>query len=165
MNHSANKRAFLTGRFDRPAYIRPPGSDADFYDLCTQCGDCARACPSAIIYRDSDGFPVVNLRAGECLFCSDCATACDTGAIRPATGWQWRAHAMKSCMAMSGTTCRICEDQCDARAIRFRLLTGGRSVPDIDPDTCTGCGACAAPCPTGSITFYEHSQPHEEKPC
>ncbi|WP_417244083.1 ferredoxin-type protein NapF [Celeribacter sp.] len=165
MQHTPARRSFLKGRFTKATHIRPPGSVAAFHDLCTQCGACANACPTGIIYRDNDGFPVINLRAGTCLFCSACADACEPAAIAPAPAWSVRAKADASCLSMTGVTCRTCEDQCDAQAIRFRLQTGGRAIPEFDADMCTGCGACAAPCPTNSITFYDKNPQHEETSC
>lgn len=165
MQYVPAKRAFLKGRFDQPDHIRPPGAVGGFVDACTQCGDCATACPSEIIYRDADGFPVINLLAGECLLCSGCADACEAGAILPAVSWDIRATVADSCLSMNAVTCRTCEDQCDARAIRFQLQSGGRSTPLIDPETCTGCGACAAPCPVGAIQFYQRQPQPKETPC
>ena len=166
MQHTSQRRSFLKGRFtERAPHIRPPGAVDLFHEQCTQCGDCARACPTGIIFRDEDGFPVINLRAGECLFCSDCAEACDAEAILPATAWTVRPKVDNTCLSATGVTCRTCEDQCEARAIRFTLKTGGRSVPQIDLSSCTGCGACAAPCPTRSISFFYTSSKNEETSC
>ncbi|MGH1368899.1 MAG: ferredoxin-type protein NapF [Maritimibacter sp.] len=138
---------------------------SDFHELCTQCGACARACPTNIISRDGDGFPVINLAAGACLFCTQCAAACEAEAIVPASGWGMRAQVAASCLSLNGVMCRTCEDHCDARAIRFRLERGGRSTPVFDLDACTGCGACIGPCPAGAIQLV-HPQPRrEETPC
>lgn len=140
-------------------------AETAFHDLCTQCGDCAGACPEGIISRGKDGFPRLDLAAGACTFCSECIAACETGALRPKTPWPWRATAAETCLSMNGVSCRVCDDQCDARAIRFRLATGGRSFPTVDAATCTGCGACVAPCPVGALTLVQ-TRPHmETHPC
>ncbi len=153
--HSPERRSFLKGHFERTDVMRPPGAIADslFADACTRCGDCAAACPQAIITGDDEGFPLVDLTRRECTFCGECASACEPGAILPATGWDWRAAVGDSCMSLQGITCRTCEDHCDQNAIRFRLQTGGRSEPRLDDESCIGCGACASVCPSGAISF------------
>lgn len=55
------------------------------------------------------------------------------------------------CLSVSGTTCRLCEDECDRRAIDFRLMTAGRSLPMINDDDCNGCQDCASVCPVDAI--------------
>lgn len=165
MEHVPSKRAFLKGRFKASVGILPPGAVADFHALCVQCGDCARACPTSIIFRNDEGFPVIDLKAGACLFCNACAEACEPQAIQPATGWDWRATANGECLSVNAVMCRACEDHCDAQAIRFQLMTGGRSTPVFDAETCTGCGECAGACPADAIRFYQINQHSEERPC
>ncbi|MGP3698270.1 ferredoxin-type protein NapF [Rhodobacter sp. NSM] len=149
MPSTATRRALLTGHLSEMPHPRPPGAVATqaFADDCTGCGDCARACPQGIILRDREGLPVVDMRAGACTFCRDCTRACPTGALAPAEPWNWRAEVGAGCLDMAGIPCRACEDFCDRAAIRFRPQLGGRARPIIDPETCTGCGACIAPCP------------------
>ncbi len=43
------------------------------------------------------------------------------------------------------SSCTLCADYCPAQAI-----TWGESL-QVDPDECTGCGMCAAVCPTGAL--------------
>jgi len=43
------------------------------------------------------------------------------------------------------STCTLCADHCPVQAI-----TWGESL-QVDPDKCTGCGICAAVCPTGAL--------------
>ncbi|WP_444455695.1 ferredoxin-type protein NapF [Rhodobacter capsulatus] len=148
-----SRRALLRGRIRADDLPRPPGAGAAFARDCNQCGDCARACPEGIILRDSAGFPVLDLRAGACTFCGACTDSCPTGALRPGFPFPWRVAVGAGCLSSAGTGCRICEDQCDAQAIRFRPALGGRATPTIDPAACTGCGACIAPCPVGAMTL------------
>ena len=167
MNKLASRRAFLRGKKlheDRSA-IRPPGAmDAEFYDLCTQCDDCRKACPEDIICFDAHGWPVVDLSAGACTFCGDCANACPTGALTPelVAEWPWCATVSASCLSMNGISCRACQDVCDHNAIRFKLQLGGRAELQLDTHRCTGCGACASACPTGSISFTRQTSPTRE---
>ncbi|MEZ5684652.1 MAG: ferredoxin-type protein NapF [Paracoccaceae bacterium] len=167
---SPERRALLRGRFDLPRYPRPIGALAPmaFEEACTQCGDCARACPEGILLRDAEGFPVLDIREGACTFCAACTAACETGALLADQPFPWRAAADERCLSVNGIQCRACEDHCDAQAIRFRLLQGGRSEPRFDTAACTGCGACAAPCPAGAISlqpFSPQQPPMETRPC
>ncbi|MDO5612177.1 MAG: ferredoxin-type protein NapF [Paracoccus sp. (in: a-proteobacteria)] len=159
------RRNFLRGRFQRldDDAMRPPWAVAGMADLCSGCGDCARACPQAIIVPDDDRRPVVDFRRDACTFCRACADACETGALDPEQplDWPWRATVSDACLSAQGVYCRACEDSCDPLAIRFRLQTGGRSFPVIDFGQCTGCGACSSICPSLAISFIRH-QPEKD---
>ncbi len=136
--------------------MRPPGAVAmsDYVDRCTRCGDCAATCPQAIITSDEDGFPKVDVSARACTFCGACSDACKVGAIVAADSWDWRVDVDDKCLSVQGVSCRACEDHCDAQAIQFQLMTGGRAQPMISFDTCTGCGACVAPCPANALSMH-----------
>ena len=43
--------------------------------------------------------------------------------------------------------CRLCEQICNPKAIKFNDL----NYPEVDPAACRGCGACAAACPSGAL--------------
>lgn len=165
MTHNPARRALLRGRFIAPGHVLPPGAVEGFHDLCTQCGDCARACPTSIIYRDSDGFPVINFSAGFCELCGKCGDSCETGALVAATEWPLRARVQPGCLSLQGVTCRTCEDQCEQQAIRFRLQTGGRAAPMIDDDLCNGCGGCVASCPAEAIMILTNINQPEGLSC
>ena len=171
MTVETSRRAFLRGSFtetrpDQPRAPRPYGavSEAAFAEACTRCGDCARACPEQLIRRDSAGLPVLVFADTACTFCGACTEACETGALVAGTPWAWRADVDASCLSASGVQCRACEDFCDAQAIRFRLQTAGRALPQIDTEASTGSGACLAPCPTGALTHIQQSPPTETNP-
>jgi ferredoxin-type protein NapF len=151
-----NRRNFLRGRFStRPVPLRPPWAlaEADFLQACTRCGDCIGACPTHIITSDS-GYPTIDFAKGECTFCGDCAAACAPRALMRSDEqlpWSARAVINEPCLAQQRVECRICGDQCAAAAIRFPPLLGGIAFPALDPERCTGCGACVAPCPVRAI--------------
>jgi ferredoxin-type protein NapF len=157
MTDPSSRRNFLRGRFSvRKGPLRPPWALAEnaFLDACTRCGDCVRACPTHVIHDRDSGYPGIDFKAGECTFCGACADACKKGALKKTEGaapWQARAAIGEQCLAQHRIECRICGDQCEARAIRFPLRAGGVAAPALDRDACTGCGACVATCPAGAI--------------
>ncbi len=56
-----------------------------------------------------------------------------------------------SCLTKSATDCRLCDDVCEPRALRFRPAMGGIYVPSIDAEQCTACGECVPMCPVNAI--------------
>lgn len=155
MSATPTRRAFLKGNVQEVPRQRPPGagSEAEFYDACTQCGECVDACPESIIFKDAGERPFLDFNAGACTFCHACTDACDFGALSPDNEWLWRGAIEASCLSMNGVNCRTCEDHCDQRAIGFQLQTGGRAQPVLDEDLCNGCGGCSMACPVGAISF------------
>ena len=140
------------------APLRPPWAlaEAAFRERCTGCGECRRACPEGILVRGRGALPLVDFARGGCTFCGACVTACPSGALVSANGegaspWDLIAVVGADCLSLAGVTCRICEERCSARAIRFRPRLGGRAAPQVAAETCTGCGACLSACPAGAI--------------
>lgn len=153
----AARRGFLRGRPRPKAELRPPWArpEAEFIDRCTRCHDCLPACPQGIIVAGDGGYPTIDFSRGECTFCAACVAACRPQALLRRDDdqppWTYRAAINDTCLPARGVECRVCGDFCDVRAIRFAPRLGGCSLPQIDADRCTGCGACLAPCPTGAI--------------
>lgn len=56
-----------------------------------------------------------------------------------------------ACVEPRGVMCRRCGDECEARAISFRLLGRGRAKAVLDIEACTGCQACLPVCPVQAI--------------
>ena len=154
MTHRPSRRAFLEARLAADTAMRPPGAVDNLTEVCVHCGDCALACPEAIIWPDEKGFPTLQFSRA-CTFCGDCARACQSGALELVRidEWPWRATVTEGCFSLNAIACRTCQDTCDQNAISFRLSLGGRATPVLDSAACVGCGACAAACPAGAITF------------
>lgn len=152
-----SRRNLLFGRRRALAALRPPWAVSDFLDSCTRCGDCAAACPTQIIKVGDGGFPVVDFTQAECTFCGDCASACASKALDQSLTppWQIKAQINDGCLAERGVECRICGESCDEQAIRFQLAIGKVARPLVNPDQCSGCGACVASCPSNSIRLLE----------
>lgn len=156
---NSSRRNFLFGRFSKSkGPQRPPWALAEdgFLEACTRCGECVKVCPTQIISDRENGYPIVDFTEGECTFCGECVTACKSGALVAGKGqlpWTIRAAVGEFCLAKQGIECRVCADRCAENAIHFPPQAGRISVPEIDPDRCTGCGACVGACPSRAIAL------------
>lgn len=155
-----SRMQFLRGDFKgKETPLRPPWAidESLFTEICTSCGECITQCPTHIIKPGRANYPVVDFSAGECLFCEQCVTVCKPHALlktaksRP---WFVRASIKKDdCISYKGVECRSCYDPCETRAITMRPQLGGVSVPVMNSNDCTGCGACFSVCPVSAITM------------
>ena len=156
---AVSRRQFLRGNVTgRTTVLRPPWAmtESDFVARCDQCAECINACPSHLIQAGSDGFPQINFQNGECDFCTACARACGTGALayrddprQPV--WSLAASIEAECIAYHGVVCRTCGEHCEALAIRFVHVVGRGSMPQVELERCTGCGACVSACPVKAV--------------
>ncbi len=138
-------------------YPHPPWSQD--MQLCTACGDCITACPAQILILEQ-GLPRMDFHLGACSFCGACAKACVHGALyfdEHKAPWTLRAAISSTCL---GSLCRSCEEACTAEALRLPSVAAQR--PEILTEQCNGCGACAAICPVGAISFTSLSQEKKE---
>jgi ferredoxin-type protein NapF len=126
-----------------------------FAEACTLCNDCLAACPQKILVAGHAGYPIVDFTRGECTFCGACAQACEARCFQPRTERPWDLVAIiaETCVEAKGVSCRMCEDVCGVRAIRFRPAVGGRAQPILSAGDCTGCGACVGVCPVKAISI------------
>lgn len=162
MSKLLSRADLLRGRaMPRKDVLRPPPAlpEAEFLTLCDGCAKCFDGCPTHILVADDEGRVRLDPTAGMCTFCGSCADVCPTGALDQsrARPWTARAEIRARCLSFNGITCRACEEACDERAIRFKLMTEGRSLPLVDETGCTGCGACAQICPNQSIDLVTHA--------
>lgn len=63
------------------------------------------------------------------------------------------ARIGEACVEPKGVACRRCGEACDAGAIRFRPMLGGRFQPLLDAAACSGCAACLPVCPVQAIAL------------
>lgn len=155
MTSRSTRKALFARLRGGPPQLRPPWSTAEdaFTNACTQCGKCLDACPVKLLSKGHAGYPIVSFDRGGCTFCGACADVCEAGCFesRSRAPWLLRAAISPACVEPKGVTCRICGETCEASAIRFLPKPGGRSTAVVDPEACTGCGACVASCPVGAI--------------
>lgn len=152
------RRNWLRGRFSSPPtalHLPWLKSAASFYNDCTRCGECQRACPERIIVRGDGGFPEIDFENGECTFCARCTQACPEPLFEFDPGhppWNYIASIGQSCLAYQGVSCQSCQDSCDVRAIKFSFQVGKTPQPRLNQEQCTGCGACVSVCPVFAIS-------------
>jgi len=147
--------------FDRP-YFRPPGAmaEAEFLDTCSRCRKCVDACPEyCIVPAQSarmgapEGTPLLFPNESACTMCGECMHVCPTGALVPIPEEFIRIGVARispiTCIAHGEDHCTACHDACPVvpNAVTFPGGIVGSS-PEVNRDTCTGCGLCVSPCPT-----------------
>lgn len=149
----------------KSAALLPPWaiSISDYSGLCDGCGECVSACPEQILSLNEDHLAIVDFKKSGCILCGDCETACPTGALKKenAPAWNHKAVINSKCISTQGVVCRLCEEACDAQAIKFKLLLEGRSMPLITSELCNGCGGCLSVCPTDAVSLIT---PNNEEP-
>lgn len=152
----------------RPASrpLRPPGAidEPEFLGLCVRCGNCIRACPTRIIEPSLSEHgmaslltPILQFRENYCLVdCTKCMEVCPSGALvrLSAEGKASKPIGlpevdMNVCLLGADRECAECRRWCPHEAIRYVWSESEYALaPQIDPQKCTGCGACEAVCPT-----------------
>lgn len=92
-------------------------------ELCTGCGACAKACPKHLI-------SILPKQTKVFVSCSN----------------QEKGAATRSVCKTGCIGCKKCERTCTFDAIHVE-----NNLASIDPEKCTGCGACAEACPVHAI--------------
>ena len=160
------RRALLKAKFKSSQQaVRLPWvrNELEFTDNCSRCYDCIDTCPEKILIKGDGGFPEINFKKGECTFCTECVESCseDLFYSQEKAPWSLKAEITDDCFANKKVVCVVCKEQCETEAIKFIPKIGGMMEPELSLELCTGCGACAKPCPTNAIKFsytneFEH---------
>ena len=167
MAHAISRAQFLRGDFkNHHTPIRPPWSHSEniFKERCTSCNECIDQCPTKIINSGSGKLPEIDFSNGECIFCEECVEACkeDVFTQDPAAiPWTLKANISKDCLSYKNIHCMVCKEQCESEAISFLPKAGHVPYPYLNPELCTGCGACLAPCPQDAIHFHYQQTNHQ----
>jgi ferredoxin len=72
--------------------------------VCTQCGECAEACPTGAIHQDERG--VYYVAFDECTLCETCIPACPEGVMFVRTelaNTAWKCNLCSDCIKVCGT--------------------------------------------------------------
>lgn len=159
MQRTINRSQFLSGDFKGLNHpIRPPWALAEalFVERCTRCGECLKACPYGIIKEGRGKFPLLDFSLHGCTFCRECVAVCEPKVLHfdPAEDtapWTLNAAILPACLSLNAIICRSCGEVCEERAISFKLELGGIARPNVDTESCTGCGECFAVCPVKAV--------------
>ena len=156
-------RKLFRGRALKP--IRPPGAidESNFTAVCIRCGNCTRVCPADIIKPDPGRYGVASFMTPTLRFennycqedCNSCNEVCPSGAIAGLSLAQKRKTTvglakvdMSLCLLSEERECTVCVRICPYDAVKLVFSEEEYiSIPVIDPDKCTGCGACEWVCP------------------
>ncbi|HMD89092.1 MAG TPA: 4Fe-4S binding protein [Anaerolineaceae bacterium] len=170
-----------------PTRIRPPGvSEQELLSKCIRCGVCIRTCPTsglqpAVFEAGLSGLwtPVLAPRLGYCDYaCNSCGQACPVQAIPPLSLVEKRLQVIgkayidkNRCIAWADNrNCIVCEEMCPLpdKAIKLSQEQVTRpdgeivqiKLPQVNRDTCIGCGICEYKCPVSgaaAIQIYTYS--------
>ena len=153
----------------KPLPVLPPGAGnlKRFSEKCTACHLCVARCPTQIIQPAGLQFgfnhllkPQLNFEQGYCDYdCTMCTLVCPTGALKPMPEDEKKttqlgiAHfELERCVVYtSRKRCGDCYEQCPTQAIKMVAYKGSRTIPQVTPDICIGCGACEYICPASPV--------------
>jgi ferredoxin-type protein NapF len=158
----------LFGKGRKKVQIRPPSAlpERDFFLNCIRCGNCISACPTDILYQQTDtdlpGFlaPAVDFSQSYCLpDCKRCGDVCPSGAIQKFALEEKKNLVMatvrvdfENCRLFNQKECDQCRLSCEYDAISFQVLDPYLTpMPVIDTEKCVGCAACKIVCPENVI--------------
>ncbi len=162
-------KAPILARKQRPVRevpITPPGASGlrAFTEHCTGCQLCVSACPNQVLSSIDDGTwllqPSLSFERGFCrVNCVACSEVCPTGAIRPISAAGKSATQIgravvdwKRCIINTDKVqCTACSRICPTQAASLVGRKDGPKWLAVDPERCTGCGACEYVCPVHPV--------------
>ena len=157
------RRNLLRGRIPKakggePSPIRPPWAitEQEFTDCCTRCGACTEICPEHIIKTGDGNFPEIDFTKGECTFCEACVKSCQPQALKVTAGaipWLHYARINENCLSFNKIACARCAEECESQSIKLDYSPDGVCRPEVNSNSCSGCGACISICPVSAITI------------
>lgn len=166
-DHTAKPAALTRKKHpSRTTPITPPGSSGlrAFTEHCTACQLCVSACPNQVLGAFDQGAgllqPSLSFERGYCqVNCVTCSEVCPTGAIRPITPAQKSAtqigravlDADRCIIHTDKVQCTACSKACPTNAAALVGPVEGERWLAIDPERCTGCGACEYVCPVHPV--------------
>ena len=148
--------------------IKPPSSlPIDEYLLtCVRCGNCIGACPTGILYQQTDvnlmAFlaPAVDFSESYCLpECKHCGDVCPSGALKRFSLEEKKDLIMatanvdyENCLLYKQKECNQCKQYCAYDAVSYELQPGlMHPIPVFNKEKCVGCAACKIVCPENVI--------------
>ncbi|WP_179038207.1 ferredoxin-type protein NapF [Limnobaculum xujianqingii] len=163
-----SRRNLLRGQWRGHDAIRPPWSVEEvlFTDGCSRCHACVGACETGVItVSGNQGFPELDFQRAECTFCKRCVEVCPEPIFHSTESQPWQRYAVinQTCLTYQGVACRSCQDACEPYAIKFKLRLGGIAQPELERESCTGCGGCVRSCPVQAITTRESDKDNDGK--
>lgn len=134
--------------------LLPPGAGntKDFANKCLNCNLCVANCPTKIIQKADEEFPVVHIKYQKsfCDYnCHKCSEVCPSGAIQRLTLKEKR-HTQIGLATINIDSCIQC-GLCVMECPRSAITKEQGDFPKVDADKCIGCGACQAVCPVSAI--------------